>query len=49
MKGHQTKSARARREFWKRLGIWIFIFIFGFSVVGGLIAVVASLAMGGQH
>lgn len=46
MKGHQTRSARAKREFWKRLGIWIFIFIFGFSVVGGLIAVGASLFLG---
>jgi ABC-type Fe3+ transport system permease subunit len=42
MKGHQTRSARSRREFWKRTGIWIFIFVFAFSVVGGLIAVVAS-------
>jgi hypothetical protein len=37
--GHTTRSVRARREFWKRLGVWIFIVIFAFSVVGGLIAV----------
>jgi ABC-type Fe3+ transport system permease subunit len=46
--GNQTRSARARREFWKRLGIWIFICVFAFSVVGGAIAVVASL-FAGQH
>ena len=49
MKTHTTRSARARREFWKRLAIWIFIFVFAFSVVGGLIAVVASLLAGAQH
>lgn len=41
---YQTRSARARREFWKRLGIWVFLMIFAFSVVGGLIVVGASLA-----
>jgi hypothetical protein len=46
MRGHTTRSTRSRREFWKRLGIWIFIFIFAFSVVGGAIAVVASLLSG---
>lgn len=25
-------------EFWKRLAIWIFIFLFIFSVAGGVIA-----------
>ncbi len=49
MRGHQTRSARSRREFWKRLGIWVFIFVFAFSVVGGLIAVVASLLAGTPH
>jgi hypothetical protein len=46
VKGHTTRSARARREFWKRLGIWVFIVIFAFSVVGGLIAVAASFLAG---
>jgi len=46
--GTQPRAARARREFWKRLGIWIFIFIFSFSVVGGLIAAVA-LGLFGAH
>ncbi len=44
MRGHQTRTARARREFWKRLGIWIFLVVFAFSVVGGLIVVSATLA-----
>ncbi|HTX58384.1 MAG TPA: hypothetical protein VMH02_01820 [Verrucomicrobiae bacterium] len=44
MRGHQTRSARARREFWKRLGIWIFLLIFAFSVVGGLIVISAQFA-----
>jgi hypothetical protein len=49
MKGHTTRSARARREFWKRLGIWVFIFVFAFSVVGGAIVVVEQLLAGGPH
>jgi type VI protein secretion system component VasF len=43
MKRHKSRASRARREFWKRLGIWIFLFIFAFSVVGGLIAFTATL------
>jgi hypothetical protein len=35
---HETRSKRAQREFLKRLGIWIFIGLFVFSVAGGLIA-----------
>jgi len=35
---HETRSKRAQREFLKRLFIWIFIFLFVFSVAGGLIA-----------
>ena len=34
---HETRSARARREFWKRLGVWIFIVLFAFSVAGALV------------
>jgi hypothetical protein len=44
MKGHLTRAARARREFWKRFGIWVFLLIFAFSVVGGLIVVSSTLA-----
>lgn len=40
---HQTRAARARREFWKRLGVWIFIVFFALSVAGGLIVVTTSL------
>jgi hypothetical protein len=49
VKGHTTRSTRSRREFWKRLGIWIFIFIFAFSVVGGAIAIVAQFFAGAPH
>lgn len=40
---HMTKAARARREFLKRLGVWVFIVFFALSVAGGLIVVTASL------
>ncbi len=34
-----TRKARERREAWKRAGIWAFLVIFAFSVVGGALAV----------
>jgi hypothetical protein len=40
---HQTRAGRARREFWKRLGVWVFIVFFALSVAGGLIVVTTSL------
>jgi hypothetical protein len=40
---HHTRAARARREFWKRLGVWIFIVFFALSVAGGLIVVFGKL------
>jgi preprotein translocase subunit SecG len=36
---HQTRSARARRQFLKRFGVWIFIVFFALSVAGGLIVI----------
>ncbi|MBV8196599.1 MAG: hypothetical protein JO263_00570 [Candidatus Eremiobacteraeota bacterium] len=36
---HQTKAARARRNFWMRFGVWIFIVFFALSVAGGLIVI----------
>lgn len=39
---HETRAKRNQREFFKKLGIWIFIAIFAFSVVGGLIAFTVS-------
>ena len=39
----ETKASRNRREFWKRLGVWIFIVFFALSVAGGLIVVGTSL------
>jgi len=41
---HETRAARNRRDFWKRLGVWIFIVFFALSVAGGLIVVGTSLA-----
>jgi hypothetical protein len=40
---HTTKAARARREFFKRLGVWIFIVFFALSVAGGLIVITSQL------
>lgn len=40
---HQTRSARARRDFWKRFGVWVFIVFFALSVAGGLIVVSGRL------
>lgn len=34
---YETRSARNRKVFWKRLGVWIFIAFFALSVAGGLI------------
>jgi type VI protein secretion system component VasF len=35
---HTTRAQRARAGLWKRAFVWIFIFLFAFSVAGGLIA-----------
>ena len=40
---YQTKAARARRNFWMRFGVWIFILFFALSVAGGLIVVSTAL------
>jgi hypothetical protein len=39
---HITRAARARREFWKRLGIWAFIVFFALSVAGGMVFIVTA-------
>ncbi|HTU82674.1 MAG TPA: hypothetical protein VMF61_11125 [Candidatus Acidoferrales bacterium] len=31
---HETRAARARRDFWKRLGVWIFILFFALGSAG---------------
>ncbi|MHB8441854.1 MAG: hypothetical protein ACYC8W_01375 [Candidatus Tyrphobacter sp.] len=41
---HETRSKRMRRQRWLRAGIWVFLFVFAFSVVGGLMLVVAGTA-----
>lgn len=33
-----TRAARKRKDLLLRAGVWIFIFIFAFSIVGGLLA-----------
>lgn len=39
---HETRSKRKRRQQWLRAGIWVFLFIFAFSVVGGLLVYVVG-------
>lgn len=36
---HETRAARNRRNFWMRVGVWIFILFFALSVAGGLIVI----------
>ncbi len=40
---HHSRAVRARRDFWKRFGVWIFIVFFALSVAGGLIVVSTEL------
>lgn len=40
---HETKDARRRKEAWKRAGVWAFLFVFAFSVVGGALIAVGGL------
>jgi hypothetical protein len=40
---YQTRAKRARREFWKRASVWVFIVFFALSVAGGLIVVFGKL------
>lgn len=40
---HQTKAKRARIDFWKRFGVWVFIVFFALSVAGGLLIVTSHL------
>jgi len=40
---HYTRATRARRDFWKRFGVWVFIVFFALSVAGGLIVVGSQL------
>jgi len=39
---HESRSKRSRRQFWLRLGVWVFLIVFAFSVAGGVV-VVSSL------
>ena len=34
---YETKAKRSRRNFWLKLGVWIFLAVFVFSVAGGVV------------
>ncbi len=36
---HTTRASRRRKQMLLRAGVWVFIFLFAFSIVGGLLAV----------
>ena len=36
---HQTRASRERRSMWLKVGVWIFLAIFVFSVAGGVVLV----------
>jgi heme/copper-type cytochrome/quinol oxidase subunit 4 len=38
---YETRSKRKARQRWLKAGIWLFIVVFAFSVVGTLIAFVS--------
>jgi ABC-type microcin C transport system permease subunit YejE len=40
--GYESRESRFRRNRWLRLGVWIFLIIFAFSVVGGIFVFSAS-------
>jgi hypothetical protein len=39
---HETRSKRMRRQRWLKAGVWIFLGVFAFSVVGGLMIVAVT-------
>ena len=36
---HETRSKRARRQMWLRVGVWIFLILFVVSVAGFMMVV----------
>lgn len=36
---HHTRASRERRSMWLKVGVWIFLLIFVFSVAGGVVLV----------
>lgn len=36
---YSTRASRKRKHALMRAGIWVFIFVFAFSIVGGIFAV----------
>lgn len=39
---HETRSKRARRQRLLKAGVWVFLVLFAFSVVGGLMFIVVA-------
>jgi hypothetical protein len=39
---HETKAKRARRRWWLKAFIWVFIVVFAFSIAGGVIALTVT-------
>jgi len=40
---HETKAKRARRDGWLKIGVWVFIAVFAFSVAGGMVLFAVQL------
>jgi hypothetical protein len=40
----QTRASRDRYNFWMKLVVWAFIFIFGISVAGGMLILSSTQA-----
>ena len=38
-RSYSTRASRKRKQTLMRAGIWVFIFVFAFSIVGGIFAV----------
>ena len=41
---YETRASRDRYNFWMKMVVWVFIFIFGISVAGGMLILGASMA-----
>jgi small neutral amino acid transporter SnatA (MarC family) len=40
---HATRSARQRKQLLLRAGVWIFLILFAFTIVGGALFAVGTL------
>ena len=39
---YKTLASRKRRNFWLRAGVWAFIVVFTFSIVGGALIAIGT-------